>query len=224
LRLGCDINRARFTHLKEKLMPTKPEGFVPRTGLYMALLIFNYLAIFLLPFASNTASFPTIAVLSRSLPFGFLALPYIIPKSWGKVNRSPHASQAQYTKLFRTIATISFLLHVKSTGIGLFYNYPEDHFYRHAILHPFQDHHHLSTTRKTTTAVGRLLGAITEHPAVSAVGWDVILSGLSLGIWAAVRGLDAREILGSSIPFAGTVRKEMEGLQEATQSLVESEP
>jgi hypothetical protein len=223
LKIRDEIDSTRFTHLKEKLMPTKPEGFVPKTGLYTTLLIFNYLAIFLIPFASNTASFPTIALLSRSLPFTFLALPYIIPKSLGRINTSPHAFQAQYTKLFRTMSTISFLLHIKSTGLGLFYNYPNDHSYRHAVLHPFQNHHQ-STTRKTSTAVGRLLGAITEHPAVSAVGWDVIISGLSLGVWAAVRGLDAREVIGSSIPFAGTVRKEVEEIKEATQSLVKSEP
>jgi hypothetical protein len=221
--MGRDANLIRFSRLKEKFVPAKPEGFVPKTGLYITLLLFNYTTIFLLPFASNTPSFPTIAVLSRTLPFTFLALPYVIPSSWGTINNSPHASHAHYATLFRTISTLSFLLHVKSTSLGLFYNFPEEHSYRHAILHPFQSHHQ-STTNKTSTAVGRLLGAITEHPAVSAVGWDVIISGLSLGVWAAVRGLDARELLGSSVPFAGSVRKEVEEVEQATQELIKSEP
>jgi hypothetical protein len=205
----------RFSNIKEKFVPTKPEGFVPKTGLYITLLAFNYIAVFLLPFAANTPSFPTIALFSRALPFTFLALPYIIPKTWGTTNKPPHA---HYGTLFRTISTISFLLHAKSTALGLFYNFPEDHSYRHAILHPFQNHHQ-STTSKTSTALSRLLGAITEHPAVGAVGWDVIFSGLSLGIWAAVRGLEPREMIASSVPFTGTTQKD----PEPTESLVKSD-
>ena len=34
---------------------------------------------------------------------------------------------------------------------------------------------------------------------MSAVGWDVILTGLSLGVWAGIRALDAWEMLGSSM-------------------------
>ena len=43
------------------------------------------------------------------------------------------------------------------------------------------------------------------------MGWDVLLSGLSVGIWAAIRGLDGIEMLGSSIPFLKRTEKEQEG-------------
>lgn len=73
--------------------------------------------------------------------------------------------------------------------------------------------------------MSRLLGAIGEHPAVSAVGWDVLLSGLSLGVWAAVRGLDGKEMLGSCVPFFGTVEKEVEQIEEEVEDqVVKHEP
>lgn len=57
-----------------------------------------------------------------------------------------------------------------------------------------------------------MLGAIREHPAISAVGSDVIMSGLSLGIWASVRGLDPWQMLGSSMVFMNRVEKKAEGM------------
>jgi hypothetical protein len=114
-----------------------------------------------------------------------------------------------YTTFFRSITFVAALLHFKSTALALFYNTPESYYYRHSLLHPFKKEH-LSTINRGSTAVAKLFGAIREHPAVSAVGWDVVLSGLSLGVWAAVRGLDGKEILGSSIPFMSRTDKQLE--------------
>ena len=55
-----------------------------------------------------------------------------------------------------------------------------------------------------------MFGAALEHPAISAFGSDVLLSGLSLGIWAAIRGLDATDMLASSVPFLPQKAKELE--------------
>jgi len=158
-----------------------------------------------------------------------LLLPYTAPESWGKIHsRHPHETYSSYTTLFRTISTISFLLHVKSTGLALVYNTPESRYYRHrlvtsepllsrsecvpsrdtlkypnfaitdpefdySLLHPFKEEHRSSFDR-STTAIGKVFSAISEHPAISAVGWDVILSGVSIGVWAAIRGLDGNEM------------------------------
>jgi hypothetical protein len=171
------------------------------------LLLVTYGNVFLIPFASNTPSFMTISTTSRALVYMPLVLPYIVPESWGITHSSPHDAYSAYTTLFRTISTIAASLHLKSTALALFYNTPESHYYHPTLLHPFE-HEHLSTFDRGSTAVGKLLGAIREHPAVGAVGWDVILSGLSVGAWAAIRGLDAKEMLGSSIPFMERTEKE----------------
>jgi hypothetical protein len=190
-------------------MPTKPDGFFPHPGLYITLLASTFTTIFLSSFASNTPSFMTVSLLSRILPFTHLALPYLIPESWGTTHTHPHSAHSAHTTLFRTISAVSAFLHLKSTVLALFYNTPESHYYRHSLLHPFKEEHRSSFNRGFT-ALNRLFGAIAEHPAISAVGTDVILSGLSLGIWAAIRGLDPMEMLGSSMIFMKRAEKEVE--------------
>ena len=104
---------------------------------------------------------------------------------------------------------ISSLLHFKSSFLALFKNTPESTYYRHSLLRPFKEEHR-SALDRSTTAFGRVFGAILEHPAISAIGADVLLSGLSLGLWAAIRGLDPQEMLGSSVPFLERTQKELE--------------
>lgn len=73
--------------------------------------------------------------------------------------------------------------------------------------------------------MGCILGAISEHPVVAAVGIDVLLSGLTLGTWAGIRGLDAREMLASTVPFMKPVAKRIEAVassvKEETQKAVQ---
>ena len=155
----------------------------------------------------------TVTALSRFLPFVPISLSYILPESFGTVNTHPHATYSTYTTIFRTIAAISVLLHLKATASALFYNTPESHYHRHSLLHPFREEHR-STLNRGYTAVSRLLGAVNEHPAASAVGWDVMLSGLSLGIWAAVRGLEPKKMLSSTTLFMKRVEPVVEELED----------
>lgn len=166
----------------------------------------------------------TITLLSRILPFSFLALPYVIPERWGTIHSHPHDSHPTYMKLFQYISIFSALLHVKSSFLALFYNIPDSTYYRHSLLHPFKEEHR-STLDRSTTALGRVFGAINEHPAVSAQGWDVLLSGLSLGIWAAVRGLDATDMLKSVVPsierLTGPAKQALEDNSAALKEKIE---
>ncbi|KAF4629886.1 hypothetical protein G7Y89_g8256 [Cudoniella acicularis] len=188
------------TRLMEKIIPTKPDGFLPHPAIYIILFLENYFAIFLVPYAANTPSFMTVVLLSRVLPLSYLVLPYVIPTSWGTVPVHPHDSHKTYNTLFCTISAFSALLYVKSTFNALDYNSQESYTYRHSLLHPFENKH-LSAKNRFAIPLTHLFTAITEHPAVSAVGLDVLISGLSLGIWSAIRGLDGREMLAASIPF-----------------------
>lgn len=205
-RTSVPATSSRYTRFLNRVVPTKPEGFVPDLKLYLLLLSSNFMAVFLLPFAANTTSFMAMTLLSRLLPFSFLALPYVIPEGWGTIHSHPHESYFIYSTLFRTISTLSAVLHLKSTFLALFYT-PDSTYYRHSLLHPFKEEHQ-STFDRSAIALGRVFGAIGEHPAVSAVGWDVLLSGLSLGTWAAIRGLEANDMLTSSNPFMKPAAKE----------------
>jgi hypothetical protein len=162
----------------------------------------------------------TVSLLSKALPFSFLALPYVIPESWGVIHDHPHDTHASYTTLFRTISTISSLLHLKSSFLALFNNTPENTYYRHSLLHPFKEEHR-SALNRGSTALSRVFGAVLEHPAISAFGSDVLLSGLSLGIWAAVRGLDPADILGSSVPFLAQKQRALEDVSTSVKEEAE---
>jgi hypothetical protein len=179
---------------------TKPEGWLPNPAIHLTLLALTYSNLFLVPFASNTPSLLNVTALTRILPLIPLTLPYILPERLGTVHNQPHATYSTYTTIFRTIAATSALLHFKSTVLALFYNTPESQYYRHSLLHPFKEEHRYALNRGYT-AFGRVLSSVNEHPAVGAVGWDVMFSGLSLGIWAAIRGLEPMKMLSSTVPF-----------------------
>ncbi|RAL63382.1 hypothetical protein DID88_003806 [Monilinia fructigena] len=177
----------------EKIVPQRASNWLPNPGFYIALLLSGYGALFLTPFAANTSSFGTLALLSVSLPLAPLLLPYIIPEHWGTTYDHPHEAHPSYTKIFRVISIITSILHIRTTGLALLYNTPENHYYRHSLLRPLEKVHR-SNKNRAFTAIERVLGAVGDHPAVGAVGYDVILSGLSLGTWAAVRGLDGVKV------------------------------
>ncbi|KAL9095044.1 MAG: hypothetical protein Q9165_002646 [Trypethelium subeluteriae] len=44
--------------------------------------------------------------------------------------------------------------------------------------------------QRAETAITRVLGALGDHPAVNVIGWDVLLSAISLGLWCIVRGVN----------------------------------
>ena len=76
------------------------------------------------------------------------------------------------------------MLHFKSTIFTVF-NTDPDVYYRYGILNVPHREEHIFRGPKS---IGQ---AIAEHnPIVRAVGWDVIASGLALGVWASIRGLD----------------------------------
>ncbi|KAH9222803.1 hypothetical protein DL95DRAFT_144726 [Leptodontidium sp. 2 PMI_412] len=224
-RASVPVTSSRYSRLLERIFPSKQDGFLPKSALYVSLLLISFSTVFLIPYAANTTAFVNVSCISGFLPFSFLLLPYVIPAGWGVVASNPHDSHSNYTTLFRVISAISAGLHLKSTALGLFHNTPESTYYRHSLLQPFKEKHR-SVLGRGSTAIGRVFGAMSEHPAVGSVAWDVVLTGISLGIWAAVRGLDAREMLRSSIPFhakrpsEGLVNSDFGGIKTKTEKAI----
>jgi hypothetical protein len=203
----------------ERIVPQRADTWLPKPGFYITVLLATYATVFLTPFASNTPSFVNIALWSKVLPFAPMLLPYLIPQSWGNNYEHPHEAHASYMKVFRTISTISSLLHLKTSGLALFYNTPKEHYYRHHLLHPIEKVHRSSTDR-AVTAIERVLGAVGDHPAVGAVGYDVVISGLSLGIWAAIRGLDGKQILRFTIPWMEKGKQAVKEVKAEVENMV----
>jgi hypothetical protein len=214
--------------MRTTFIPQKPANWCPNPLLFLGVLALNYGTISLLPYAAGTSSFNAMVVASRAFAFTVLIMPNIVPEAWGTVHPHPHAAYGAYNMLFQAMSVASFVLHGKSTVTSLLFNAPEAHYHRHSIRIPF-DTAERSAWEQTTTAVGKVLGATADHPVVAAVGRDVMLSALSLGLWAAVRALDSRDVLLSAIPFYKThhtsLAEEVAGMaSDETHALKQESP
>ncbi|RDW78424.1 hypothetical protein BP5796_06276 [Coleophoma crateriformis] len=227
-RSSVPATSSRFARLKSKILLAKPDGWLPHPAFYIMPLLVSLGAVVLTPYSVNSPFFMNIALLFQALPSINILLPYLIPESWGTTHTHPHSAQKTYTTLFRTISSLSALLHLKSTGMALFYSTPSSEYYHPTLLHPL-NHEHRSTLDRSSAAIAKLFGAIGEHPAVSAVGYDVLLSGVSIGLWTAIRSLDPTDLLSSSIPFVGgntasSLVEEAKHEPEEESTMVETSP
>ena len=214
-----------------KVFPAKPSNWCPSPVLYLITLTATYATLFLLPFSANTASFSTLTTLSRALSFAPLALPHLVPQSWGTVHAHPHAAYGVYTRLFRFMAAASTLLYANSSVAAFLFNLPGAWKHRHSLRVPF-DVQHRTNWERTQTAVGKVLGSMSDHPAVGAAAMDVVLCAVGMGIWAAVRGVGVDDILGSAVPFykpdatkEGLMRavvKEEEKIEDGAEDVLQS--
>ncbi|KAH6624792.1 hypothetical protein B0J18DRAFT_457025 [Chaetomium sp. MPI-SDFR-AT-0129] len=189
----------RIDQLLRRVLPAKPRDWAPKLPLLLVPLVFSYLATLWLPSTAGTPTFPAAVLATKLLTLAPLAIPALVPASWGTVHREPRDAYPNITKLFNVISGVSALLQAKSTVSALLYNLPGSYKHRHSIKFPF-DTEKRSKWERTATAVEKVLDALTDHPVVAAAGKDVFLSALSLGLWAAVRSTDVRNMLRSLYP------------------------
>ncbi|KAH6998449.1 hypothetical protein BKA56DRAFT_26935 [Ilyonectria sp. MPI-CAGE-AT-0026] len=190
---------SRYVRMRNQLFPPKPAGWTPHVLVFSTILALNFVAILSMPFQVNTDLFRYSVIATRSLSLAPLAVYHILPASWGKTHEDPHGAYGTYEQLFRAISLASFVLHARASVVGLAYNAPDAYYHRHSVHLPF-DVEQRSAWERTTSAFGRVLGAIADHPVVGAAGWDVILSSVSIGFWVATRATDVSAILASAIP------------------------
>lgn len=112
----------------------------------------------------------------------------------------PHAAYGVYARLFRLAAAAAGLLHVKASAAAVLSNLPGAWRHRHSLRVPL-DVQRRTNWERATTAAGKVLGSMGDHPAVAAAAADVVLCAAGLGLWAAVRGVGVDEILGCAVPF-----------------------
>ena len=114
-----------------------------------------------------------------------------------------HLAHRSYANIFAAISVFALGSYAWFTGAAILDNTPELHLHHRSIFSwPF--HFRASQPEAThlqqiETAVNRVLGALGDHPAVNAVGWDVLLSAISLGMWCIVHGVDVDGIIECSI-------------------------
>lgn len=176
-------------------LPTKPHHhtWTPYPLAYFAPIFVAFICAFLLPWATNDPLFLPIILIFHLALFQPLYPQYLMPEAFGST-----AHRHDWTTLSTLIAVFSFILHAKQTLVALFDSDPGAYDHRHsqylAYIHlPHEEER--SRTYRSASALNRVLGAINDHPAISSIGWDVLMCGLSLGVWAAARGLEPGRML-----------------------------
>lgn len=191
---------SRWARVRDTISPPKPQNWSLKPGLFLLSILLSYAGIFYLPYAADTPTFNRVVAAARGLTFAPLILQSLAPVSWGLVHPHPEKANSAFTDLFRLMSFLSLVLHGTATFNGLRYNLPDSHYHRHSKLLPW-DVEERSKWERARTASGKLLGSLADHPVVAGVGYDVLLSGFSIGVWAAVRSLKASHVLTSAVPL-----------------------
>ncbi|KAI1460652.1 hypothetical protein F4805DRAFT_416630 [Annulohypoxylon moriforme] len=195
--LGLPVVPSRLVQIRDKFIPPKPKNWYLDPRVFGLALAFNYSTVFLLPLAAETPSFVNVAFLTRASTFLPLILPEIAPTSWGTIHTHPHDAYRPFTTLYRTVSFLSFVYHFKATATGLITSIPNSHRHRHSVFFAW-DTEERTKWERSSTAVGKVLGSLYDHPAVMAVGWDVLICTFSIGLWAAVRATNTQHIIYST--------------------------
>ncbi|KAL1634624.1 hypothetical protein SLS58_010619 [Diplodia intermedia] len=149
--------------------------------------------------ASNDASW--IAEYGSRLGAFFLAAgTRFVPEKFGRQYTDAHAAHRAEARVYSAISIVATAFFMRSTFWGALLNSGASYERRYNTVwstHPAYDRPIWS---KLASASMKILGAISEDPIIGVIGWDVLLSGFGLCIWAASRGLDVRDMLNSIVP------------------------
>ena len=205
LRFSSDTRGglSRFERIRNSIktyFAPKPLLWTPHPLLHLVPLTITFVCVFLLPFVVGSSFLMPLLSIPYLHCYLHVLIPWIIPTGWGQSYASSKNAQRTYSQLFKFIAIMSLLLHLKATVVALLDNTPESYRHRHSILF-FKRDEQRSALQRGSTAVSKVFGAINDHPAVAYAGWDVLLCGVTAIIWATVRGLDAQAMLEVCVPF-----------------------
>lgn len=168
-----------------------------RPILYSLSMVPTFLIAMLIPITSNTIFFMPLSLAFRYSAFLPLGLIYMLP-DWGIMDpRSDDDMQAAYNALFCVFALLSGSLYYNSTLAALLQNTTESRSFLHRMTREGD-----SPLEGSPSVANKIFAAIGDHPVVNAAVWDVLLSGLSLGVWASARDLDLCDILSRCCHYA----------------------
>ncbi|KAI9690407.1 MAG: hypothetical protein M1822_009370 [Bathelium mastoideum] len=127
----------------------------------------------------------------------------ITPTKFRTAHQNIHLTHRSYATVFTSVSLFALATHAWFTGVAILDNTPPIHS-RHRSVFSWPFHYsaseeHPNHLQEAEVAVSSLLGAIGDHPAVNAVGWDVLLSTVSLGVWCIVHGVDVDGMIGCGI-------------------------
>ena len=188
----------RFVSTVKTILPPlisrpHPPEWNPHPAAVIAPLIALYACVFLLPFSVSTPQFWSFLLIPHLVLFRPVYLDRLAPLAYGSTKHP----RRTYLAVYRFLSYASLLLYLKQTFVALLDNDPGAYQHRHshylASLH-LPHKHERGPIDRTTSSVSRILGSLSDHPAVASVGWDVLMCAISLATWAAIRGLEISRI------------------------------
>ena len=171
-----------FLHqTRRKLSVSSASSWTSYHILFYIPLFVNFIAIAIIPYVSNTSVFlPTLAM-PHVLLFLPLYIPTIVPLSRDLFQPSADAARRQFLGIYRFVFFIAICLHGKATVVVLLDATPDRHSVQDDV--PFERANHSPRLKIARIAITNLLGSLNDHPAVSSVGWDVMMCYLSVTMW-----------------------------------------
>lgn len=160
-------------------------------------LIALHACVFLLPFSVATPQFWSVLSVAHLVLFQPVYIDRLAPVAYGSTIRP----RRNYLVVYRFLSYASLLLYLKQTFVALLDNDPGAYKHRHshylASMHlPHENRR--GPMLRTASSISRVLGSLSDHPAVASMGWDVLMCAISLAAWATIRGLDTSRIAAAS--------------------------
>jgi hypothetical protein len=133
---------------------------------------------------------------------GYFVVPLLLaslaqPNSLHKVTKhtSVHQARRSYEDIFRVLTFASFGLHLMKSYQAIVDEAPPHRYLTHNFV--WNMHRDEGNTRyqQASTVVARVVGALSDNPVISQVGWDVLLSVISLCVWAVWHSVDVVAML-----------------------------
>lgn len=158
-----------------------PEAVVwtPKPALQLLPLVPYAMSIFLIPFLVGTHIFVPIVLIIRLLLFCPLLLPLVLPRSFKNSHFRRELVHHAYQGAYRFIAISSVVLFVTQTILAVKDNLSD------SPIHHVNGQGPIMAKRQAgvTTVVGRVFKAVNDNPAVSALGYDCVLTVISSWVW-----------------------------------------
>ncbi|QDS77843.1 hypothetical protein FKW77_006581 [Venturia effusa] len=136
---------------------------------------------------------------------GYFALPLLLavlfqPNYLHKVHRfkSIQAARKSYEDIFRSLALASVAIHAYFTYQAVINEAPPHKYLQHDFVWNTHSKEENTWIGQAVGVVGSIAGALSDNLVISQMGWDVLLSTLSLCLWSVVHGVDVSAMLRSS--------------------------
>jgi len=172
--------------------------WTPPPSLYLLFALGSFAMVATTPYTKTAQSAHTIfRLVYYAAPLALALLPDLLPARLGKTYSSTEQVRSAQSKIFSTLALLSLALHLKTSVTAVFDNAPTTYTRNNFVWNTHGEERH--ALDKLHVALAHVLGVLNEHPAVSAVGWDVLLSALSACAWAFVHGVDVDGMLKCSV-------------------------